>query len=416
MRRAGKRVKKTGSKSEAPAQRSRKRRVRPRIRANARKAKIKKQPMPKPPTRRKVSTEATAAASEEAQQEVNRIRSHFDRLGTEAQLSVVYSTIGNIDSQLTDLPFKIESLRDRGYVHSGQLEDKLEALDDRWDEVRPRVESALRNHVRRLDEALDEAERHVGKLRATNAASLKAADTAIDGLSDRVGSARRAVESLYDGLEDGLYQVESEIRQVTKMLDELDQSPEVRLRDTEGPLLAVETQWQQNDDGGPDGILFLTDQRLLFEQREEVVTKKVLGIFKADSEKIQKLLLDVDIHEVESVSHKEEGGFLGMGKDDILELVFAASAPVSRARFHLKGQDSADWAATIKRVETGGIDADRADEYVEEIGTAAEAAASFPTQCPTCFAPVPTPPRGVTSVTCEFCSTVITPSHTGGEE
>ncbi len=153
----------------------------------------------------------------------------------------------------------------------------------------------------------------------------------------------------------------------------------------------------------------MTDQRILFEQREEVVTKKVLGIFKSESEKHQRLLLEAQIAEVESVSHKEEGGFLGMGKDDILELVFAATVPVSRARFHLQGQDSSDWAVMLKRVQTGEIDEDRADEYVDDLEDADAIAASFPTQCPNCLAAVPAPPRGTSSLLCEFCGTVIKP-------
>jgi hypothetical protein len=148
---------------------------------------------------------------------------------------------------------------------------------------------------------------------------------------------------------------------------------------------------------------------LLFEQREEVVTKKRFGIFKADSEMVQELLLEGEVAHIESVSHKEEGGFLGMGKDDILNLVFTADGPLSRARFHLKGQDSADWAAMIKRVQTGEIDDDRAQEYVDELEEAMETAVSFPAQCPNCFAAVPTPARGVVSVTCEFCGATITP-------
>ena len=124
---------------------------------------------------------------------------------------------------------------------------------------------------------------------------------------------------------------------------------------------------------------------------------------------VQKLHLDISVDEIESVSHQEEGGFLGMGKDDILELVFSASAPLSRARFHLKGQDSSDWAAMLKRIQTGDIDDDRSDEYVDEMEAAEATAAAFPAQCPNCFSAVPTQPRGIMSYTCEFCGTEITP-------
>jgi hypothetical protein len=149
---------------------------------------------------------------------------------------------------------------------------------------------------------------------------------------------------------------------------------------------------------------------LLFEQREEVVTKKRFGLFKAESEMVQKLHIAVQVHEIDQISHKEEGGFLGMGKADILELVFAATASLSRARFHLKGQDSADWAAMINRIQSGEIDGDRSDEYVDELEAAGITSASFPEQCPNCYAAVPPQPRGVTVYECAFCGATVMPA------
>ena len=393
-----------------------KKRTRPTVRAQETQRKISQRPMPKPPARRPPIARPTAAAavgaravSEELQATVNQIHTKFERLEADAQLSDVYDAIGRIDAQLTELPFALEALRDRGYVHAGQLEDLLEALDDKWDEVRPRVESALRSQVSRLDTEMDQAERQVNNLRPTNQGAVRLVETAVNGLENRIRAAQTAVSGLYDGIESELYTVSFEMDKVTKMLDLLDGSPEIRMQEAEGPLLAVESEWQQDGEEGPKGYLFLTDQRLMFEQREEVVTKKRFGIFKAESEMLQKLHVAVSVHDIESIEHKEEGGFLGMGKADIIELVFAATAPLSRARFHLKGQESSDWAAMIKRIQTGDIDEDRADEYVDEMEAAAETAAAFPEKCPTCFADVPPQQRGVTSITCEFCGSEITP-------
>ncbi|KAA3662898.1 MAG: hypothetical protein DWQ04_12150 [Chloroflexi bacterium] len=392
------------------------RRARPTARANATQRKINQRPMPKPPARRKPvahpgasTAAATSAANAQLQATIDQLHTRFDRLESDAQLGDIYSAIGEIDSRLTELPFTLENLRERGYVHAGELEDLLEALDDKWDEIRPRVDTALRAQVRRLDSDMDQTERQLNRLRVTNQSAVKGAETAVSGLERQIRGAKTAVSGLYGGIDTELYKIDHEFSQVKTMLDLLDGSQEIRMQEAEGPLLAVASEWQQDGDDGPEGYLFLTDQRLLFEQREEVVTKRRFGIFKADSEMVQQLHIDVSVHDIESVQHKEEGGFLGMGKDDIIELVFAATAPLSRARFHLKGQDSDEWAAMIKRIQTGDIDEDRADDYVEEMETAAETAAAFPEKCPTCFADVPVQQRGVTSVTCEFCGTEITP-------
>ncbi|MCL4265769.1 MAG: hypothetical protein KJ069_21325 [Anaerolineae bacterium] len=400
-------------------------RVRPTVRAEQHQQKVQARPMPAPPQRRvvrpaaavgavaagaAVGAAASQAASPEMQTRVTAVQSKYERLETDAQLTTIYDAVGRIDGKLTDLPFELEKLRDRGYVHSGQLEDKLEALDDKWDDnIRPRVEAALKEQVERLDKELDQAEMQVKRLNPRVESTVKSAETAVDSLERRITAARDAVDNLYEPIENEVNEAERQLNNARQMLDLLDGSQAIKLREAEGPLLAVETEWHRNGDEGPKGYLFLTDLRLIFEQREEVVTKKKFGLFKADSEMVQEVHLDVEVHQIESVSHKEEGGFLGMGKADIIEFVFAASANMSRARFHLKGQNSSEWAAMIKRVQTGDIDADRSDVYVEELQTAGITSASFPTSCPNCYAPIPAQPRGVTSYTCEFCGAVVAP-------
>ena len=64
----------------------------------------------------------------------------------------------------------------------------------------------------------------------------------------------------------------------------------------------------------------------------------------------------------------------------------------------------------IMRVQTGEIDADRADDYMAEVEAAEAVSSSFPTQCPNCYAAIQPPPRGATSLACEFCGAVITPT------
>jgi len=348
--------------------------------------------------------------SPEEQAEIDRITREYESLEQDGSLGDIYDTVGEIETKLTKMPLDLDALRRRGYVHSGQLEDRLAALDEDWDEVMPKVEAELKRQASRLDRELDAVERKVAQMSSGTTAAISGAKTAVSTGQSKVSAAKSAISGMYDDLEAELYKIENEIRHIDWIMDQLDESPEIRLREAEGPIAAVEAFWHQDGDEGPKGVLYLTDQRLLFEQKEEVVTKKRFGIFKSESEMVQKLQLDIAAHDIESIKHKEEGGFLGMGKDDILELICSANAPVSRARFHLKGQDSSDWAGYIKRVQTGEINEDREEDYMEEIEEAEAKIGTFPTRCPNCFADVPVPPRGVSSVTCEFCGTTITPS------
>jgi hypothetical protein len=171
-----------------------KQRVRPSVRAEARKAAVSQRPLPTPPRRPVVARRPAAAAAPELTAQINSVQDKFERLAAQAELEDVFSAVGDIDNKLTQLPFDLEALRDRGYVHSGQLEDRLEALDNQWDEVRPRVEKALTEQVQRLDTDLDQAERQMSRLTNANAAVVKSVDTAVDTLGSRVTAARGAVQ------------------------------------------------------------------------------------------------------------------------------------------------------------------------------------------------------------------------------
>lgn len=404
---------KIGSKSTPPS--TAKGQLRPTIRANVRQQQRQQRPMPQPPPRRPAAAKpATAVAPGDAlANRVVQLQNEFASLETKAQLSSAYDAIGRLDQRLHDFAANLEKLRAQGYLHSGNLENELEALDSKWDDVRPRVEATLREHVQRLDRELEQVSRQIQRLQP-NDSSIRLGESLIGGLTRRVDAATAALDGLYGGLSRELDKVGWQISRLTKMMGLIAASPNVRLLPGEGPLTAVEAVWHQSGNSGPEGMLVLTEQRLLFEERTEVVTKKRFGIFKAESEKIQQVHIEVKVSEIESVGAKKEGGFLGMGKDDILELVLAASAPVSRARFHLKGQSGDDWSVLIKKAQTGEIDGERAAAYVDALETLAQTAASFPTTCPNCYAAVAPPARGVTSITCEFCGTIITPTVEAG--
>lgn len=365
--------------------------------------------MPSPPSRQAIAAPVVAAElSPEVKREVDRIHRRFSSLESDAQLGGVYTAIGRIETAFTQLPLDIDALRARGYAHSRQAEAQIDAFRRQWDSVRPRVESSLTEHVNRLNGDLQLASQRVRQVSTGTPAVISAASAAVDGLESKVRAADRALSGLYDNLNTELQNLTYELGQIRKMIDQLDESPDIHLRTSEGPIAVVNAQWQRDGNDGPEGNLFLTDQRILFERKEEVVTRRVLGIFKADSEKHQQLMLDIETRDIEAVAQKQEsGGFLGMGRSEFVEFTFSANAPVSRARFLLKEGKAADWVSKIKRVQTGDINRDRHEAYVEEV----EAANSvlFPTQCPSCFATVPAAPRGVRTMTCEFCNATINP-------
>jgi LSD1 subclass zinc finger protein len=350
------------------------------------------------------STSASSNQRAEYQRKFDAVEREFKRLEDEATLTDVNEVMGRIEERLAEFPAELAQLERRGFVHSRQYHEKLNLLKSQWRKSAPALKKSLADNKQRLRSDVSGTSRLVARARNGQQSALSSAENAVDRLKGKVEAAERALRSQYGNVDNELHAIDASLKRISWMMDALEASPEIELRQGEGPLLAVESDWHRDGDDGPEGILYLTDQRLLFEQKEEVVTKKRFGIFKAESEFIQKLWLDIKMSDIESVEDSEEGGFLGVGKADILEMICSARAPISRARFHLKGQDSADWRAEIKRAQTGDVDAER---YGRASRTAKETEITFPTNCPNCLAVLPQAPRGATQVRCEFCSSVI---------
>lgn len=357
-----------------------------------------------------VAAAAAAVTTEQLQYRLNALQNQFESLQGATQLSDLYQVLGNTDGRLNQMPAELGNLRNRGFVHAGRLESRISSLQGQWKVARPRVEAAIRQQSSQLGQELQRVRPAVSQMSTRSHNTIDAAESAINGLQNQIGAARNNVTSMYSGVDSEINRINAILVQLGWMMDQFDQSSEVNLRQAEGPVLATEAEWYRDGDEGPDGVLYLTDQRLLFEQKEEVATKKFLGLFATEKSKIQRLLLETEVKEIESAKDSEEGGFLGLGKKDMLDFVLGGNAPVSRARFHIKGQEAADWVAWIRRVQTGDIDQERASEFVAEVAEAQATAAAFPSQCPTCFAPVPPQPRGITSVQCEFCGGTIQPT------
>jgi len=238
------------------------------------------------------------------------------------------------------LPLTLTAVRKRGYVHSGQMEGTLKTYRKRWKKIESETRDVITNSVDYLDDYAENAGDDLDKADDTwKNKHLDRAQRSINLFSEEIDKATENIESIYGPVRDALNEISSTVGHAEWMLDQIDQSQEIRLQLAEGPYAAVEAEWERDGKEGPDGIFILTDQRLLFEQKEKVATKKLFGLFTTESESVQELLLDVSIQEIDSVEHGEEGGFLGIGSADILKLVFAASAPFPAPVFISKGKN-----------------------------------------------------------------------------
>jgi hypothetical protein len=351
---------------------------------------------------------AQTYASEE--EEISALFEKIGQLQESATLPTVTGDLDEINTLVSTLPYDLQAVRQRGFVHEAQLEQQINGLAQRWDPIHERVADALYDQQGDLVEACNRLLDTVDRLYEPSAtqATVDSCWAGVRSLQSRIEAAHNSLTAMYDSFGDELEQIESQIERIEWMVDQVE-AARFQLYQGEAPVRAAKAQWiQKGDDEGPTGLLYLTDQRILFEQKEEVATKKVLFV-KLEKETVHQLLFEAPVSAIETIKTGEQRkGFLALGKVEVIELVFDHTAEISGAVLHLQKDDAQTWESLIGRVKSGEIDRARTEGAAAEAVMLDEARAELPTNCPNCNAPLDQAlVRGMTSINCQYCGTVI---------
>ena len=335
---------------------------------------------------------------------VESVESSFRSLQDDIALRWVNDDIGTIDTQLHDLPPSTHQVRSRGYVFKSYLEKKAETLASQWNQLRSRVVAAVDEQSRDLRYKSDLFQQRLPFLRSNRSeVELATAESALKDLESRTSAAKSTIKGMYETLQENIRQTVDQVKEVAWVLDQVDGAT-FKLYPGECAVSAVKAQWMTSEKEGPKGILYLTDERVLFEQKEEVATKKVLFIA-TEKQKLQELKWDAPLNQVESAKASEKGGaFLGIGKKEIVEFDFGSGVKVRSALLHLEA-DSDAWQALIGRVKSGDVAGERTTPKDKAVVEAARAA---PTKCTVCGATMTQAiVKGMTEIKCEYCGAVV---------
>ncbi len=346
---------------------------------------------------------------EETAEQIRGLQNDLNALQSGVRLETLRDELEDLDTSTNGLDQRIRDMRARGYVFEKELEARAANLKQRWAAQRLLVLQQITQQSASLDLEVRSLEMQMAQV-STRAGNPSAARPLIDQmrstlstLESRVTAAKSSIQGMYNaynqelnGLTEHLKRVEWTFAQLAKAC--------FQLRPTEAGVMAVEAVWVKDgkeDKGDPKGVLFLTDQRILFEQKQEVATKKVLFIT-TEKKKVQQLLVDTPVALLQNVTATKQGLF---GHEDHIEMTFASGAPFYSVHFHLDGQDCNEWQGLLGKAKSKDFDHDRAVAIDQADIDKVKAA---PAQCPTCGGTISTPVlRGMDSLTCEFCGYVI---------
>jgi predicted nucleic acid-binding Zn-ribbon protein len=341
-----------GSKSKKPSKPSRSLGVSRSITSRAQ----KKKPIATVAAGTTAAAVAAGALSEETHAKLDELQDEFSDLQESMLLTNAHNEMADIETTLSLLPAEIEELRTRGYVFRSFLENKGSVLAEQWDEVYDRVSREVNRRTRELERDSDTAEGALRQAMNGRASQVARAESAIATFKSKVRAAQSAIEAMYQPLQQNVNQTRSQVEQIRWLLDQVDEAV-FQLYPAEDPVMACQAQYMETDKEGPEGVLYLTDERLIFEQKEEIATKKVLFIT-TEKETVQELIFDVPVGQIEEVKASDKRKFLG--HKEILELLFAPDADLSGATLRLLGgTQNEEWAGLLGRVKSREIEPSR---------------------------------------------------------
>lgn len=296
----------------------------------------------------------------EARQQFNNLRERFEDLLEQIKLSDLADNIRDVTERTGGLSQEMTKIRSRGYAFVASLEQKIAGLNQQWSELRPRLPqmiaseaNRLRGEVDRLKDKLESA----GKILEHPAALQKLLPEVEQSFSDIESGVQEAiskVQQLYEGIQDEIDELNGKFDAINWCLDQKDEAS-FGWQPDEKVYIAAKAEWVVTGKGkeDPDGILYLTDQRLVFEQKE--TTGKTLGLF--GGKKVQELEWAIDLNQIAGIKTENKGFF---GGKDMVYLTLGAGAPYPEITLEVKGSaDNKEWAQQIQRAINGELNAER---------------------------------------------------------
>jgi predicted nucleic acid-binding Zn-ribbon protein len=351
---------------------------------------------------------ATPSPAQQLASDVSALKTKVGWLQDSVRLAKARDAVEDLQTKVNGMTQRIANLRQKGYFFEKELENQAAAFAQQWTALYPSINQQINTQSANLQASIRPIEMQMTQLNSllNNPAAarpvLSSVQSNISMLEDKVSAAERTINGMYNQFDNQVYQASKHLDEIEYMLTNLAEAT-FQLLPTEGGIAAVKAVWcktgkEQKDD--PEGVLYLTDQRIIFEQKEEVVTKKVLFVA-TEKQKVQNLLVEAPTALLDAVT-TSKGGMLK--NEDHIEIRFQSGAPVQSAHFHI-WQDCAAWQALLNRAKSKEFDKDRAVAIDQAEVDKVKAA---PTQCPSCGATMNVVIlRGQDSIKCEYCGAVI---------
>ncbi len=340
--------------------------------------------------------------------EISSIQTKIGWMQDSIRLKETLNTIEDLQTAVNSMPQRISKFRANGYVFEKGLESQASDFPRQWAALYPPLQNQINQQTSILQNSIRAVELKFSQLNGVrlNPTAARPIITTIlidiGGLEDKIRAAESTVHGMYDSFERQVSAFRSHLDDIDFVLTQLAEA-KFKLLPTEGGLRAIKAVWckdvkEHADD--PEGVFFLTDQRLLFEQKEEVVTKKIL-FFATAKQKVQELKWEIPVMLIDEIKPSKQGL---LKNEDHLDIRFKSGAALESVHLHI-WSDCNEWQQLLNRAAIKDFDKDRAVAIDQtEVAKIKE----LPAKCPSCGANMnQVVLRGQDSTKCEYCGFVI---------
>jgi predicted nucleic acid-binding Zn-ribbon protein len=302
----------------------------------------------------------TATVDPQITTEVNALQSSLNDLQRRSTFADLHEQIIDLEKEVSKVTSLLESARSKGYAFQKDLDDTIYRTTDQWQVAREKALNMIPQQVPVMQRNLSPLQNQLQQVNATLTNSALArpliarTQSQINNLLSTVNQIESNIRSSYTEVESNVSNVSSRLSTIHWALMQLDEAT-YKLAVGEDLVMAVKARWDQEGDDDPEGILYLTDKRLIFERKEKVATKKVLFVT-VSSQMVHEVMIDQPLGNLQGVNAQNKGLF---GHQDFIEVQFS-DPKLKLVSFHLDGQDSKQWAKWIDDGRLNRLDDDRA--------------------------------------------------------
>jgi len=367
-------------------------------------------PSTMPASRQATVSRPTTAATDANAQRLAALQTNWQRVAGMMALTSLFDTLDDVTGNLDTITHRLGDVRARGYRFGRDWEDRVDQLNDRWPGQHSQATRLLQNEQRTFQRASSEVDQLLQRA-ARNAGLISSAESRIRSLESSARSAETRVRQTFDATTKQLGELQQEVAGAQFVLDAMD-GASFELYPDEHAYAACNCTWV-SDQQEPEGLLFLTDARLIFEQRQEIAKRKILFIT-TEKELIQEKLWESPVGAVVELEAEDEKAFLR--RKEMLTLRFSERTREipGDITLQLKGTDNETWRGLIRSAKSGQIETDRFGAPAPEEQLSAEVTqeavedeGELPTICPNCNAPLPAIFKGMQQVSCDYCGTTV---------